>query len=62
MAYHEAYAIRREGQTAVVNIDGQYAIYTSTMVAEHTLGALAKANPGVKYTITPFKMRLPWTN
>lgn len=60
--YHEAYAIRRVGQAAVVNIDGQYAIYTSMMVAAHNLGVLAKAHLGVEYTITPFKMRLPWAN
>lgn len=59
--YHEAYAITREGSESVCNMDGQYMVYTSMQVAAHNLGVVSKANPGVKYTIRPFKMRLPWT-
>ncbi|AIA64700.1 hypothetical protein HL10_gp170 [Cronobacter phage CR8] len=59
--YHDAFAITRKGQDAVVQIDGQFCVYTSMHVAAHNLGVLAKANPGVEFTIRQFRMRLPWT-
>jgi hypothetical protein len=59
--YHEAYAISRKGNDSICNMDGQYMIYTSMHVAAHNLGVVAKMNPGVEFTIRPFKMKLPWT-
>lgn len=59
--YHEAYAITRVGSDAVVQINGHFCVYSSMHVAAHNLGTLAKANPGVEFTIRPFRMRLPWT-
>ena len=59
--YHDAFAITRKGHDAVVQIDGQFCVYTSMHVAAHNLGTLAKANPGVEFTIRQFRMRLPWT-
>lgn len=59
--YHEAYAITRKGSDAVVQVDGQFCIYCSMHVAAHNLGVLAKAKPGVDFTIRQYRMVLPWT-
>lgn len=59
--YHDAYALTLEGEDAVVVIDGQYMVFSTMHVAAHNLGVLAKSNPGKKFTIRPFRMRLPWT-
>lgn len=59
--YHEAYAITQVNEEAVVTQDGQYLVFCSMGVAAHNLGVLAKANPNKRFTIRPFRMRLPWT-
>lgn len=59
--YHEAYAITRKGVDAIVQADGQFCIYASMHEAAKSLGEFAKTNPGVEFTIRPFRLRLPWT-
>ncbi|MCL6318677.1 hypothetical protein EXT67_20450 [Pectobacterium atrosepticum] len=59
--YHDAFAITVKGRDAVICIDGQFYIYSSMHVAAHNLGVVTKMNPGVEFTIRPFKMCLPWT-
>lgn len=60
--YHEAYAITQKNEEAVVTLpDGQFKIYDSMQSAATDLAALARENPGMEFTIRPFKMRLPWT-
>lgn len=59
--YHEAYAITRKGEIAVINTDGHYLVFSSMQVAAQNLTVLAKANPGAEFTIRPFKMLIPWS-